>query len=107
MMMNLARDYETADISVHQPAKSFQIITMEPSQLADAVTIADYLRDGKCIALNTETISPDLEARMLDFLRGFSYVRNCAVVRASSELIFLAPYSIVLEYDADDELREE
>ena len=51
---------------------------------------------------------PQLQVRMVtETSQGISYARNCAVVRASSELIFLAPYSIVLEYDADDELREE
>lgn len=106
--MNLARAYEqTADISLHRTQPGYSFAILEPEVLSDAVKAADMLREGNCVLLNTETLSPELKARMVDFLRGFAYVTDASMVQASSELIFLAPYQIVVEYDAEDELRKE
>ena len=106
--MNLARAYEqTAEISLHRTQSDFSFMILEPEELSDAVKAADVMREGNCVLLNTETLSPELKARMVDFLRGFAYVTDASMVQASSDLIFMAPYQVVVEYDAEDELRKE
>ena len=106
--MNLARAYEqSADISLHRTREGLSFSLLEPEEMQDVLKAAEVLRQGGCVLLNTETLSPELKARMMDFLRGFSYVTNGSMAQASSELIFLAPYQVMVEYDAEDELRKE
>lgn len=105
--MSLARKYQYEEIGeIREEPVTFQMMLLEPEDLVDAVNIAEHLRKGRCVLMNTETVSPELEQRLLDFLRGFAYTTGSSIVRTSSEIIFLAPYETGLTYEAENSLRE-
>ncbi|MBQ8859451.1 MAG: cell division protein SepF [Clostridia bacterium] len=52
---------------------SMELKVVRPETLADAITIADHLMDGRTVVLNMEALNKDVSLRLRDFLNGVAH----------------------------------
>lgn len=85
---NRVVDFKTGAKPVQQ-----EVVLVAPTDFGMTWQICDYVRDGKTVICNIESVPADYRQRFVDFINGASYALG-GVIRPISKLIFVfAPKS--------------
>ena len=100
-------NYEDENLLARQagPAANpdgFQVLLVKPSQFEEAQTIADAFGAGQVIVLSLDEAARDVARRVLDFLSGAAYAKNCTVEHVASNTYLIRNADSVSFDDADD-----
>ncbi len=79
----------------------FQVLLVKPSQFEEAQVIADSFGAGQVIVLNLDAAARDIARRVLDFLSGAAYARNCTVEHIANNTYLIRNADSVSFDDAD------
>lgn len=70
-----------------------EVVVVAPNDFSMTWQICDYVRDGKTVICNIESVPADYRQRFVDFINGAAYALS-GVIRPISKLIFVfAPKS--------------
>ncbi len=100
-------DYEQEErVSGHASAPAanpdgFQVVLVKPSQFEEGMNIADQLSGGRVVILNLDAAARDVARRLLDFVSGAAYARNCEVERVANNTYLIRNLDSVQYEDGD------
>ena len=75
------------------------------TQLEDASSIADHLREKRTVVLNLESTNKEIARRLLDFLAGVSYAQEGKIKKVAVSTYIITPYNVDILGDLIDELE--
>lgn len=85
------------------PVREASIAILPASSFAHAQKAADRLKQGEAQIVNLEGTSPEIAARLIDFLNGVTYALGGAVERVSEGAYLFTPESVQINADKPEE----
>ena len=95
--MGLGNSYareETGNVVNFNQSGQAQVVLVKPERFEDASAIADHLQSKRTIIVNTDSVSPDVRRRLIDFLSGVAYADGGTIKKASNTTFVMTPSNV-------------
>lgn len=83
-------------INLNSTRHNATIRILEPSSLAEAQEIGDYLKNKAAVLIKVQGLEPQLATRILDFISGMTYALSGTTQKISENIFLFAPSSFSL-----------
>ncbi|PYG89896.1 cell division inhibitor SepF [Ruminiclostridium sufflavum DSM 19573] len=91
-------------VNIHN-GNQFKMVVAQPDTFDDAKDICDHLKGNKPVVINLEGIEKHDAQRIIDFLSGAIYALDGSIQKVSCDIFVIAPNSVDVSGDLDDEIR--
>lgn len=88
------REETSKVVNIHPSSAQSQVVLVKPEKFEEAGSIADHLIAKRTVIVNTETVSPDIRRRLIDFLSGVAYAENGTIKMASNTTFVITPNTV-------------
>ncbi|CUH96890.1 hypothetical protein P22_3002 [Propionispora sp. 2/2-37] len=82
-----------AQLTVHSPSELKMLVTA-PHSYQDALLAADKLKADYAVVVNLQSVSPEIQQSISDFLNGICYVTGGAVERIADSILLYVPLQV-------------
>ncbi len=83
------------------------VYVIKPQDFNEAQTVTDYLREGKAIVVNLESIDIEVAQRVIDFIGGSCYALDGSLQAISANIFIAAPDAVDVSGDLRGEILNE
>ncbi|MEC2174483.1 cell division protein SepF [Bacillus amyloliquefaciens] len=81
-------------VSLQSVQKSSKVVLSEPRVYAEALEIADHLKNRRAVVVNLQRIQHDQAKRIVDFLSGTVYAIGGDIQRIGSDIFLCTPDNV-------------
>ncbi len=74
-------------------------VFIDPKQFDDCRKIAKYIKSGKMITINLESINPNIAQRIMDFLAGAMEIKNASFAQIAKNVYTIVPENMKVMYE--------
>ncbi len=74
-------------------------VFIDPKQFDDCRKIAKYIKAGKMITINLESINPNIAQRIMDFLAGAMEIKNASFAQIAKNVYTIVPENMKIMYE--------
>ena len=92
-MDSFTREEPAKVVNLHQGGQP-QVVLVKPERFEEATSIADHLQAKRTVVVNTDSMSPDVRRRLIDFLSGVAYAENGTIKQASNTTFVMTPNNV-------------
>lgn len=87
-------DRKKPNIRPAVPMEKVSLKIMTPRSTADAIPVADLLKDGSIVLLDISNLEKDQAYRLVDFLAGVAYVIGGEMTKTNRNTIIISPAGV-------------
>ena len=88
------QDRQTTSNFVAAPKKTNNLIQLNPKRLDDMVKVSECLRAGKSVILVFDSVSEQLQQRMIDVTAGIVHALDCTFTMVSDNVSVIVPSGV-------------